>query len=110
MGNGTIRDIGQPEIRARTCGVVRERTVWYHDGSAYGMREPNSSNASAGSSSAFATGAAAAAGFLTTGAGGGGGGAACFFESRDPTLSFGWYFLRMPSVTDQPLRKQRLSR
>lgn len=81
---------------------MRVRTVWYHDGSAYGIKSPNSSNGSYCDLSSLATvvvaaGLAAATG---AGAGGGGGGAAAFLVSKDPTWSFALYFLRMPAMTN----------
>lgn len=82
------------------------RTPWYQAGSANGIKSPYASNASSGSASSTGTGTTtplSACGFTISffsagGLAGGVGGAAAFLVSRDPTCSFGLYFLRIPSL------------
>lgn len=80
------------------------RTVWYHDGSAYGIKSPNSSNGSKSALSTLVTVVVAAGLATAAGAGGGGGGAAAFLVSKDPTWSLALYFLRIPAMMNQNLR------
>ncbi len=66
------------------------------------MREPKESSGSESSSLFFLSGAACFGAAFAASAGGvdgGVGGVACFLVSKEPTFSFGAYFLRIPSLT-----------